>query len=441
LRAVYSLLHYLILPYVVGHLLWRGTRNPAYFGRWGERFGLGDALAPDALTFWVHAVSMGEVQAALPLVKALRGRYPRARVVVTTTTPTGSDRVVQALGREVVHRYVPYDLPGAVRRFLDRVRPDVVLLMETELWPNILHQCRRRGVPVLLANARLSERSAAGYARLGRFTAGMLAQVSAIAVQSRDDARRFLRLGAPRGRLHITGSVKFDIRLSATVAEQAQVMRRCWGVDRGVWIAASTHEGEDEQILAAYARVLRVVPDCLLALVPRHPERFARAAALGRRRGYKVVRRSDDPDTCLDADVFIGDTMGELPVLYAAADVAFVGGSLVEIGGHNMLEPAASGVPVLMGPHVYNFAEISRRLVEVGAARQVGDGDELGDVVIDFLLDADLRHATGERGRAFVESNRGALERLMALVAPYVPDRPSSDTAGEEDEAVVEESA
>jgi len=428
-RLLYSLLHYAVLPGVLVRLALRGLRNRGYWERWDERFGFAPALTEGGTRIWVHAVSVGEVQASLPLVRALREGYADARILVTTTTPTGSERVMQALGGEVAHRYVPYDLPGAVRRFLDRVRPDLVVLMETELWPNILHQCGERGIPVVLVNARLSERSARGYARFGVFTRGMLQHVTAIAAQSEEDARRFASLGADPARMRVTGSVKFDVRVAASVVEEAQVMRRCWGVARGVWIAASTHEGEDEQILAAYARVIRVIPDCMLVLVPRHPERFSRAAALCRRRGYRTVLRTRAPASCADADVFIGDTMGELPVFYAASDIAFVGGSLVQVGGHNMLEPAALGIPVLMGPHVFNFCEISGHLCEAGAARMVRDADELGDAVVEFLSDADLRHSAGECGRAFVGRNRGALERVMRLVGEVLPQPPRRTAA------------
>lgn len=416
MRVLYTLVHYLLVPYALLRLAWRGTRNRAYLEGMAERFGFGEPLAFDRPTYWVHAVSMGEVQAALPVVRALRERAPDVRILVTTTTPTGRDRVAQTMPADVLHRYVPYDLPGAVQRFLERVRPCLAIMMETELWPNIAAACRARGVPLVIANARLSERSAAGYRRLGALTRTMLGEVAGIAVQSRADAERFIGLGADPQRVRVTGSVKFDIRLSATIKERGEVMRRCWGVDRAVWIAASTHEGEDEQVLDAFKRVLRVVPDCLLVLVPRHPERFERAAALCRRRGYRTLLRTQAPASCLDADVFLGDTMGELTVFYAASDVAFVGGSLVDTGGHNMLEPAALGLPVILGPYVYNFAEISARLCEVGAARRVRDARELAEVVVDLLQDANLRHSIGETGRSFVERNRGALDRLMELV-------------------------
>ncbi len=418
--AVYSALHYLAMPYVLARLWLRGMRNPAYRRRLGERFGFGAHLADTRPVVWVHAVSVGEVQAALPLIKAVVAGPRRVSLLVTTTTPTGAQRVVQALGGQVQHRYMPYDLPGCIGRFLDRTRPHLAVVFETEVWPNMLRQCDHRDIPVILANARLSHSSAAGYQRLGRFAPDVFSLLSRVAAQSQDDADRIIQLGVRPESVEVTGSVKFDVRISASVVEQAQVMRRCWGVDRSVWIAASTHEGEEELVLATFAQLLRIHPDLMLALVPRHPDRAQRVAALARKRGFHTVFRSDAPVDCAGVDVFVGDTLGELPVMYGAADVAFVGGSLVPIGGHNILEPAALGVPVVIGPHLHNFAEISRRLLQRGAARGVKSERELADTVAEFLDDADLRHKTGECGRRFVENNRGALQSLMRIVEPYL---------------------
>jgi 3-deoxy-D-manno-octulosonic-acid transferase len=415
-RQLYSALHYLALPYIFLRLVWRGHRDPGYWERWGERFGRVPSLSGDEQTLWIHAVSVGEVQAAVPLVRALRSQGRDLRIVVTTTTPTGRERVRQALGNSVVHRYTPYDLPGAVRRFLGRIRPHLVIIMETELWPNILHQCSRRGVPVLLANARLSEQSAASYRRVAATTRRMLAGITCIAAQTRQDAARLISLGANPDRVHVTGNTKFDVHLPASLGEEAQVLRRCFGVDRGVWIAASTHEGEEQQVLQAFGEVLNALPDSLLVLVPRHPERSQSVAALAKRLGHASVMRSESPTTCVGAGVFIGDTMGELPLFYAASDVAFVGGSLVREGGHNMLEPAALGIPVLFGPHVHDVAEISERLREAGAGRRVEDRHALAAAVVEYMHDANLRHVAGQRGREFVEQNRGALDLVMALV-------------------------
>ena len=430
-RQLYSAIHYLALPYIFLRLAWRGHRDPGYWERWGERFGRIPPLSGDQQTLWVHAVSVGEVQAAVPLVRALLAGGRDLRIVVTTTTPTGHERVQQALGNSVVHRYAPYDLPGAVRRFLERVRPQLVIIMETELWPNILHQCSRRRIPVLLANARLSEQSAASYRRVATTAGKMLASISCIAAQTRQDAARLISLGARADRVQVTGNTKFDVRLPASLSEEAQVLRRCFGVDRGVWIAASTHDGEEQQVLQAFEQVCKALPDSLLVLVPRHPTRAVSVAALVRKFGHVTAMRSESPVSCADASVFIGDTMGELPLFYAASDVAFVGGSLVREGGHNMLEPAALGIPVVFGPYVHDVAEISDRLLEVGAGRRVNDKDELATAVVEYMHDANLRHVAGQRGREFVKENRGALDLVMELVDGIIAPAESAASAGE----------
>ena len=419
-RLVYTAVLYCATPFFLARLLWRGLRNSDYWGRIGERFGLGARIGSERGCVWIHAVSVGEVQAAAPIVKALKNRFPGETIVVTSTTPTGAARISKAFGGAVVHRYFPFDLPGAMARFLDRVEPRVAIIMETEIWPNLLAQCRVRGVPVVLANVRLSERSVAGYRRFRRLFAPALGGVAAIAVQSDEDARRIASIGARPDVINVTGSTKFDVPILASLREEAAALRRTWGLSRGIWIAASTHEGEEDQVFDAFEQVLDRLPGSLLVLVPRHPERFKEAAALARRRGFSPVMRSRRTADCSGAQVFIGDTMGELPLFYAAADVAFVGGTLVERGGHNMLEPAALGLPVLFGPNVFNFAEISRRLVEAGGAETVSDSASLGRAVIGYLSDADLRHTTGGKGRAFVESNRGAGDHVLAMISAYL---------------------
>lgn len=419
MRWLYTLVLYLLAPLVMLRLLWRSLRAPDYRRRWGERFGFYRQKTLDE-SVWVHAVSVGEVQAAVPLIEALLAKQPPLHLVVTTTTPTGSQRVREMFGDDVEHVYVPYDLPRAVRNFLHRYRPRIAIIMETELWPNLFDGCRRLRIPVVVANARLSERSARRYSRVLSLFRETIRNVTVIAAQGKADAARFRTLGVDPATLRITGSIKFDMKLPASLREQAEVLRRQLGTDRPVWIAASTHEGEDEQVLDAFARIRASLPDCLLMLVPRHPERFSRVASLCRRRGFNTVLRSSNELCERDTDVYLGNTLGELSLLYAAADVAFVGGSLVPVGGHNLLEPAALGIPAVTGPHTFNFQEITQMLLDVKGVRQVQDAEELAGCVEALLCDANLRHAMGQRGLKLVERNRGALEKLLNIIDAWM---------------------
>lgn len=414
--VVYGWLMRLLLPLLLVRLLLRARREPVYGQALPERLGFGPASAPGAL--WLHAVSLGETRAALPLIRALLARHPGRTVLVTTTTPTGSAQVLEALGTQVAHCYAPWDLSGACARFLDRTRPALAVVMETELWPNLFAACAARGVPLVVANARLSERSAHGYARIPALTRPTLAATTLIGAQAEADAARFVALGAPR--VEVTGNLKFDLALPAGLAAQAQALRTQWGDARPVWIAASTHAGEDEIVLDAHAQLLRRWPDLLLVLVPRHPERFDAVAALVQTRALILARRSR-ADSAAAATVYLGDTMGELLLLAAASDAAFVGGSLVPSGGHNVLEPAALGVPVAWGPHMFNFAAAERLLAEAGAGRCADGADALAQTVGDWLADPALRARCGAAGAAAVAANRGALARLLARLDALLP--------------------
>lgn len=415
MRLLYTVLLYLLAPAVLLRLAWRGLRAPAYLRRWPERFGF---IEPPlgSQVIWLHAVSVGEVQAAQPVIRALLERYPDHSLLVTTVTPTGSARVQALFGGEVAHVYAPYDLPGAVTRFFDRVRPCVAIVMETELWPNLFATCRRRSVPLLLINARLSGKSLRGYRRVRSLVAQTLSAVTEIAAQGEADAQRFLSLGADGARVAVTGNLKFEQRVVPSLLERAEVLRRDWGPNRPVWIAASTHEGEDELVLDVFRQLRRQFGDCLLVLVPRHPERFEPVADLCRQRGLNTVLRSTREPCTAHTQVFIGDSMGELPLFYAASDVAFVGGSLVHHGGHNLLEPAALGVPVVTGPHVFNFTEICELLLAAEACRKVESVAGLERTVREWLADANARHQAGEQGRRVVERNRGALAAVLAMI-------------------------
>jgi len=418
MRLLYSALFYCLLPFIVLRMLWRSRGAPDYRRRLGERFGLfSPRVGLDQPAIWVHAVSVGEILAAVALIEQLLRELPGRPLVVTTTTPTGSDRVRALFGERVFHVYAPWDTPGAVRRFLRRTRPQLLLLMETELWPNMLHYSHAGGCRILLANARMSGRSARGYARVEKLTRAMLGKLDTVACQSAADADRFVELGlAPRA-LQVTGSIKFDIELASELRERAQLLRAGLAMRlRPVVLAASTHRGEEEQILAAFALLRQQFSDCLLVLVPRHPERFEEVNSLCASAGWQVVRRSAGINPQAGDDIVLGDTVGELLLLYGAATVAVVGGSLVDHGGHNVLEPAAWGVPVVTGPHMENFTAIADSLVAAGAMIRLDDTARLGACLVELLGQPERCRQMGSAGRQVVADNRGASQRLLALV-------------------------
>jgi 3-deoxy-D-manno-octulosonic-acid transferase len=398
--------------------IWRGIRDPSYREGLGERFGFGAPL--DGRTIWIHAVSVGEVQAAEPLVRQLMKRHPGHRLVLTTVTPTGRARARQLFGDSVTLRYVPFDLPGSVRRFFDRVRPQLAIILETELWPNLYSECGRRSVPLVLASARMSPRSIGWYRRLVPLFRQALSNGIVIAAQSSADAVRFCSIGAPAERTHVAGNIKFDFE----PPHDAEVRGRRWreqnAPDRMVWVAGSTHEGEEQLVLDAHQQVRRRFADALLVLVPRHPNRFDSVRDLLTRRGERAAYRSSGALVAPSHSVMLGDTMGELTMFYAAADVAFVAGSLLPIGGHNLLEPASLGLPTLAGPYNFNSEEIAQLLLDAGAARIVTDSVQLAHAVTGLFGDAGRRAAMGAAGRAVLGANRGALDRLLALVEPLV---------------------
>ena len=414
MRILYSLLTHLLRPIAVAVVLWRGLRNRQYWEGLPERFGFGRPMPEGAL--WVHAVSLGEVTAAAPLLRALQARYPESPLIVTTATLTGRARARELFGDSVAVRFLPYDTPGAMRRFLSRVRPRLAIIMETELWPNLFRQCRRDSVPLVLANARLSMRSVANYRRLGALFRDVFLGGTVVAAQSTEDAERFIAIGAAPERVHVVGNLKFEVSSDAAAALSGRGLRSSLGESRSIWIAGSTHAGEEEAALAAHARVRAAVPGALLLLVPRHPQRFAAVADLLTAQGVRFERRSERADVSAATEVLLVDTVGELGFLYAAVDVAFVGGSLVPVGGHNLLEPAALGVPVVTGPYQSNAREIAALLVREGAVLTVGDAQALAAAVSELLSDPERRRRVGESGRRVVEENRGSLERLLGLI-------------------------
>ncbi len=413
-RTLYTLLFHLGLPLVALRLFLRSRKAPAYAQRIGERFAMNlPAMRKGGI--WVHAVSVGESIAAAPMIRALLQAYPQLPITITCMTPTGSERVRAMFADEprIQHCYLPYDLPWTAGRFLDHVQPKLAVIMETELWPNHIHQCAKRGIAVALANARLSERSARGYARFAGLTRPMLAEMSLIAVQTETEAERFRQLGARPECVEVTGSIKFDLRIDDQLLPRARALREQWQAgQRPVWIAASTHEGEDEVILAAHRQLLEHHADALLILVPRHPERFNAVFELCSAQ-FPTIRRSSAAPVGSETAVLLGDTMGELLFLYALADIAFVGGSLVPNGGHNLLEPAALSLPVISGPHLFNFLEIAAMLRDAGALQEIDDAQGLAAEIRRLIeLPQDARRM-GEAGRAVMKANQGALQRLL----------------------------
>jgi len=417
-RFFYNLLTYLLLiPYACYWLI-RGLGNRAYFDQLGQRFGLGFPKIDSCI--WIHAVSVGEVQASLPLIRVLQKRFPSRTLLVTTVTPTGAARVKAAFGDSVKHCYIPFEFPSAINSFFKAINPDAALIMETEIWPNLFRGCGVRNVPLILVSARISPRSISGYRRLLPLIRETLSHGIIIAAQSQADADRFLSLGASAVRTRVTGNIKFDVELPETVTQEGEAFRREIIGDRPVWVAASTHEGEEEKVLQAHRILLEQFADLLLILVPRHPERFAAVREDVKKQGFGVVSRTEDRVCPHSVSVFLGDTMGEVPMFYAASDAAFVGGSLVPVGGHNLLEPAAQALPVITGPHLFNAQDIADMFVEKKACRIVEDADELATAVADLLSNPGQASEMGQNGLDLLEKNRGALARLLLLLEPLL---------------------
>jgi 3-deoxy-D-manno-octulosonic-acid transferase len=417
-RFFYNLLTYLLLvPYSIYWVV-RAVGNRAYRPKIGQRFGMGYPQLDGAI--WLHAVSVGEVVAAAPLIRALLRRYANRPLIVTTVTPTGAARVEALFGSQVHHAYIPFEFPHAVNNFFSAVDPAIALIMETEIWPNLYEGCGRRQVPLVLVSARISPRSVDGYRKLLPLFRETLSHGIVIAAQSKTDAERFLSLGASQSRTRVTGNIKFDIELPDDLHARGREFRREYFGERPVWIAASTHDGEEKRVLDAHTQMLVRHPTLLLVLVPRHPNRFAAVRELLQKRGFATVARTEDRPCDSDTRVFYGDTMGEVPLFYAASDIAFVGGSLVPIGGHNLLEPAALGLPIVAGPHNFNAQEIADRFVSEHACVLVNDETALASAIGDLVSDPERGRRLGANGRALLEKNRGALGRLLTVIEPLL---------------------
>lgn len=414
-RVIYSAVFYLLLPLIFGRLLWRSIKAPEYRNRYWERLGLYRRRFEGPF-IWFHAVSVGEVEAAFPLIKRLQQDYPAKKILITTTTPTGSARVQAVLADSVTHVYLPYDTPGSVARFIAAFKPELGVVMETEIWPNLFAACAAKDIPLCIVNARLSDRSARGYAKIPSLIKPALACVSQIAAQTQEDAERFVSIGAELERVQAVGNLKFDIDIDPQFLDRGKQLKQEYFAGRFVWIIASTHKNEEAIFLSLYPKLKASIPELLLLLVPRHPERFSEVERLVAGNDLKPISRSSGLKCADETDVFLLDSMGELKLFYAAADLAFVGGSMVPVGGHNILEPAALGVPVMFGPYMDNFREIQSNVLAAEAAVQCYNEAEILFNVGNIYQNRAARDALAQKGLQFVADNRGALEKVVALI-------------------------
>ncbi|TVU61460.1 3-deoxy-D-manno-octulosonic acid transferase [Vibrio atlanticus] len=417
IRLFYTLLLALVSPLLLFGLYKSKPNKPKFGCRWKEHFGITPQIKSNQRPIWIHAVSVGESIAAVPLIKELKKQNPDQTIVVTTTTSTGAEQI-EKLGELVEHRYMPIDFSFAVKGFLKAVNPTHMLIIETELWPNTLHQVSKFGVPITVVNARLSEKSRNNYAKVQSLFDSLNPCLTKVLCQTESDALRFESLGIDKSKLAITGSIKFDIQISDEVREKGKTLRAELGVDRPIWIAASTHKGEDEQVFAAHKQVLESNPDALLIVVPRHPERFDDVFELSQTFGFETERRtkqmSKQAPITNRTQVYLGDTMGEMLILMGATDVCFMGGSLLgdKVGGHNVLEPAALGVPTITGPSYFNFKEITERLLATDGI-MICEGNSLASKVLQLLEDKHSASNMANQANSVFKRNKGSLERSI----------------------------
>ncbi len=412
---IYNILLIFVLPLAMYKLYWPKLGKPAVGRRWREHFGISRRLTkPD---IWFHTVSVGEVLAAAPLIKRLKQQQPELQILLTTTTATGAEQVQQKLAGLVEHRYAPFDLWPCIAWFLRWHQPQRLWIMETELWPNWLTLCQRHNIPVSLINARMSQRSCRRYQRFSRFSQRLYAKLDLVLAQHQDDAQRFHQLGVDAANLVVTGSIKYDLADPSAIQQQAATLRPQLFTERPVWIAASTHKGEDELVVEIMQAVRKQLPDSLLILVPRHPERFDQVAELLKDQQVAFSRRSQHQVPDAQQAVYLADTMGEMMLMYGCADVAFIGGSLVKVGGHNYLEAAAIGLPCVAGEYDFNFSDISQQLQARGALKLSADIEQLANWLKVWLSDPQQRAQAGQAGLAIVKQNQGAIEAsLKALL-------------------------
>ncbi len=415
MRFYYSCLFYLLIPFILLRLLWRSIKAPAYRYRWYERFAFYNKNFLQGV-IWFHAVSVGEAESVFPLVRQIQKLHPDAKLLITTTTPTGSARVKAVMQGSVAHVYLPYDVPDAVNRFMQCFKPKLAVIMETEIWPNLFLYCGKNNIPLYIINARLSEKSSRGYQKIPSLVHPALAAVNLIATQTQDDSERFIAIGADCEKVLTLGNVKFDVEIPQSTIEQGLQIKAALFAGRFVWLIASTHKDEEAIFLEIYKAIKHKIPDLLLVIVPRHPERFADVKKLCEQLQLGVVMRTAEERVYPETDVYLVDTMGELKMMYAASDVAFVGGSMVPRGGHNILEAAAVGVPVMFGPYMHNFKEIARGVLSQDAAIQCQNKDEIVKAILALYEQPAYREALAEKGMEFVRQNQGAIARICGIL-------------------------
>lgn len=419
MRIIYSCLFYLLIPFILLRLLWRGIKAPAYRCRWRERFALYNKKFPEDV-IWFHAVSVGEAEALFPLVRHIQKQHPDAKLLITTTTPTGSARVTAVMQETVAHVYLPYDIPDAVNRFISCFKPKLAVIMETEIWPNLFMSCGKNNIPLYIINARLSEKSSCGYQKIPSLIHPALAQVKCIATQTPDDTSRFIAIGADSDKVITLGNIKFDVEIPRSIIDQGLQIKNDLFGGRFVWLIASTHKDEETLFLEIYKEIKRKIPQLLLVIAPRHPERFIDVKKLCEQLQLAVVMRTSGNEINTETDIYLADTMGELKMLYAASDVAFVGGSMVPTGGHNILEASAVGIPVMFGPYMTNFKEIARGVLSGKAAVQCQNKEDIVNAMLALHEQPAYRAELAEKGLLFVRQNQGAIARIYAMLSQVI---------------------
>jgi 3-deoxy-D-manno-octulosonic-acid transferase len=419
MQMIYNFLIYLLMPLVLIRLFWRARTNPEHTKHLTERFGQPPSGIPKG-GIWVHAVSVGETVAAGPLVKALRQQYPDTPLYFTNHTLTGRQRAESLYGGQVTNIYSPYDLPVAVNHFVATLKPKLLILLESQLWPNYLNACQKSTIPVVVVNARISPPSFQRYRRMKRFVATILQKLTHVAAQSEIDAAHYQKLGVPVERITMTGNLKFAVKPPENLAERRQYWRDLFGAERLIWVAASTHPTEEDIVLAAHREILKAIPNAILLLVPRHPERFDTVTELAKADSWQTQRRSENKAVAADTQVVIGDSMGELFQFYALADVAFVAGSFVAVGGHNILEPVSVGCPTITGPQMFNFKEITEKLLAANALVQVQSADTLAQAVIRLSQNQSEREQIIQNGLDVVARNQDSIDKTLMIIKQYI---------------------